>query len=327
MERREFIKKTSLTAGALAMNHLISPFADGSSGEESESSRLARRAFGGTGIELSVIGFGGIVLMGHEQKECNALVAEAVDQGVNYFDVAPSYGNGEAEINLGPALEPYRKKCFLACKTARRDREGAAADLKQSLERLKTDTLDLYQLHGITDVEKDVDAAFVKGGAMEVFLEAKKSGQVRYLGFSAHSEGAALAALERYDFDSILFPVNMACWYKGKFGQRVLDKAVEKGASILALKMLAEEKWPDEDPLRKEYPKAWYQPIVDKEMAALAVAFTLSQPITAALPPGDIKSFRFAIALARQFKPLTAEQTNQIKYYVDSKNPLFAAKA
>jgi len=327
MERREFIKKTSLTAGALAMNHLVSPFADGSFGEESESSRLPRRSYGKTGIELSIIGFGGIVLIGHEQKECNALVAEAVEQGVNYFDVAPSYGNGEAEIKLGPSLEPYRKKCFLACKTGRRDREGAAAELKRSLERLKTDTLDLYQLHGITDVEKDVDAAFAKGGGMEVFLEAKKSGQVRHLGFSAHSEEAALAALERYDFDSILFPVNMACWHKGKFGQRVLDKAVEKGASILALKMLAEQKWPDEDPLRKEYPKAWYQPIVDKEKAALAVAFTLSQPITAALPPGDIKSFRLALGLTKQFKPLTAEQTNQIKAYVHSKNPLFAAKA
>ena len=106
-------------------------------------------------------------------------------------------------------------------------------ELKRSLERLRTDHLDLYQLHALNNVKKDVDTAFSKGGAMEVFTEAKKSGQVKFLGFSAHSEEAALAAMERYDFDSVLFPVNFACHYKNGFGPKVIAKAREKGVAIL----------------------------------------------------------------------------------------------
>ena len=101
------------------------------------------------------------MVSGVEQDHANRIVAEAVEKGVNYFDVAPSYG--DAEIKLGPALEPYRKDVFLACKTTQRTKEGAAAELKESLKRLRTDHLDLYQLHALSDVQKDVDAAFGPG--------------------------------------------------------------------------------------------------------------------------------------------------------------------
>ena len=200
MERREFLMKGTIAASSVAAGRLL-----GQSGgaEEcgpgcdcSNASKLPRRAYGDTGERLSIIGFGGIVVSGAEQEHANRIVAEAVEKGVNYFDVAPSYG--DAEIKLGPALEPYRKDVFLACKTTQRTKEGAAAELKESLKRLRTDHLDLYQLHALSDREKDVDVAFGPGGAMEVFLEAKKQGQVRYLGFSAHSEEAALAAMERH---------------------------------------------------------------------------------------------------------------------------------
>jgi len=141
--------------------------------------------------------------------------------------VSPTYG--DAELKLGPALEPYRKKVFLACKTGQRRREGALEELNESLRRLRTDYLDLYQLHSITDVKDDVDVVFAKGGAIEVFLEAEKQGRIRYLGFSAHSEQAALAAMDRYDFDSVLLPINFATFYKGDFGPRVIAAAKSKG--------------------------------------------------------------------------------------------------
>src|SRR5215831_12243708 len=112
---------------------------------------MERRAYGTTGRELSLVGLGGVVFVGMGQEEANALVAEAVDRGVNYFDVAPSYGKDqETEKRLGPALKPYREQAFLACKTGKRDKAGAAEELRRSLQHLQTDYVDLYQLHAIT---------------------------------------------------------------------------------------------------------------------------------------------------------------------------------
>jgi len=277
-----------------------------------------------TGVKLSIIGFGGIVVKDAQQQHANHVVAEAYEKGINYFDVAPTYGN--AELKLGPALEPYRKKVFLACKTTQRKRESAAAELKESLKRLRTDYFDLYQLHAITDLEKDVDTVFAKGGAMEVFIEAKKQGQIRHLGFSAHSEEAALAAMERFDFDSILFPVNFATFYKGNFGRKVIAAAKAKGVARLALKALARQRWPKDDPSRKEYSKCWYQPLTEREEARLGLCFTLSQSVTAAIPPGEESLFRMAVDLAMTLKPISKDDLEKVKQMAKSLNPVFQAK-
>src|SRR6266540_3183732 len=103
---------------------------------------MQKRAYGSTGIELSIVGLGGVVVMGMEQPDANRIVREAFDRGVNYFDVAPSYG--DAEDRLGPAIEAIRDQIFLACKTGKRTRDEAAAELRQSLTKLRTDHLDLY---------------------------------------------------------------------------------------------------------------------------------------------------------------------------------------
>jgi aryl-alcohol dehydrogenase-like predicted oxidoreductase len=295
----------------------------GSECECSSAPKLPRRAYGDTGERLSIIGFGGIIVSGVEQEHANRVVAEAIEKGVNYFDVAPSYG--DAEIKLGPALEPYRKDVFLACKTTQRTKQGAAAELKESLRRLRTDHFDLYQLHAITNVQKDVDAVFGPGGAMEVFLDAKKQGQIRYLGFSAHSEEAALAAMERYDFDSILFPINFATFYEGNFGPRVIEAAQSKGIARLALKAMAKQRWPTDDPLRKQYPKCWYQPLTDRTEAKLGLYFTLSQSVTAAIPPGDESLFRLALDLAMGFRPISQKEKEILRQMAQSTNPVFKA--
>ncbi len=166
---------------------------------------------------------------------------------------------------LGPALEPYRKDVFLACKTQERTKTGAAAELQRSLEHLRTDHFDLYQFHAVTTMT-DVETIFGPGGAMEAFLEAREKGQIRHIGFSAHSEAAALAMLDRFRFDTILYPVNWACWYGGDFGPKVVAKAQEQGVAILALKALAEQKWPA-DAVKKWY-KCWYQPLDTPEEVA-----------------------------------------------------------
>lgn len=321
LDRRTFIQNTAAGAGALGMGTILK---DANGGITNPGSgEIPKRNFGNTGIKLSIIGFGGIVVKNAEQSHANKVVAEAFERGVNYFDVAPSYG--DAEIKLGPALEPYRKDVFLACKTQQRTKEKAQTELDQSLKNLRTDHFDLYQLHAITDTKKDVDKVFAKGGAMEVFLEAKRSGKVRFLGFSAHSQDAAFAAMDRYDFDSILFPINFATFYKGDFGPQVIQRAKEKGMAVLALKAMARQRWPKNDPLRKKYKKCWYQPLTDPEEVMLGLKFTLSQPATAILPPGEEGLFLLALDMVKDYKPLTSEENEKLRILASELNPIFTA--
>jgi aryl-alcohol dehydrogenase-like predicted oxidoreductase len=280
--------------------------------------RLERRSLGRTGESLSIIGFGGIVVMDATPEQASARVAHAIERGVNYFDVAPSYGN--AEERLGPALAPYRKNVFLACKTQKRDRDGAMAELDSSLRHMQTDHFDLYQLHAMTTRE-DVDRVFAKEGAIETFEAARKAGKVRFLGFSAHSVDAALALMDRFSFDTILFPINFATWHAGHFGPQVLETAQRKQMGILALKSMARRPWPEG--AVKTPAKCWYEPLADRAAASEGLRFTLSHPVTAAIPPGDENLFSMALDLAADFKPLSPVEEDAIKQKGLATTPLF----
>jgi predicted aldo/keto reductase-like oxidoreductase len=255
---------------------------------------IPKRQYGRTKEKLSIIGFGGMVVKNVTPKQAANFVAEAVDRGVNYFDVAPYYGN--AQERLGLALKPYRQKCFLACKTLERDAAGSAKELRHSLKLLKTDHFDLYQLHALTDVE-EVEEAFGPGGAMETILEAKDEGKIRYIGFSAHSEEAAHAAMDRFDFDSILFPLSFPLWFKTKFGPSVHRRAKKAGMGIVALKAMAHRQWPKGG--KRKWDKTFYEPFDDIDRAALGLRFTLHLPVTAMFPPGHWELFRMALDLAQ----------------------------
>lgn len=316
MRRRDFVSRMTVAglgaaAGAVADEAPPDPVR-----------RLRRRPYGDTGRELSVVGMGGIVVMNLEQTEANDTVSWAVDQGVTYFDVAPSYGN--AQERLGPALKPYRDRVFLACKTGQREAAAAQAELEESLRVLQTDHLDLYQLHGLTDVA-EVDTVFAPGGAMETFTHARDKGQVLHLGFSAHSVEAALQAMDRFDFDSVLFPLNVVCLRNGGFGGQVLEKAQQKGVAFLALKALAWTPWPEG--AERAYPNCWYEPISDRELARLALYYTLEHPIAAALPPGDPRLFRMAVELAQERRRLTDEGRQELLARVEGVTPIFPQAA
>ncbi|MGQ9630448.1 MAG: aldo/keto reductase [bacterium] len=281
---------------------------------------MEKRKYGKTDEKLSVVGFGGIVVKDEEPSSASRLVAQAVDRGINYFDVAPTYGN--AEERLGPALEPYRKSVFLACKTEKRTKKEAEEALRQSLKNLRTDHFDLYQLHAVTTLE-EVEQIVGPGGALEAFVEAREKGFVRYLGFSAHSEEAAIALLDRFEFDSILFPFNWVCWHQGNFGPRVLEKAQKKGVGILALKALAKRKWRDENERKKRWPKCWYAPVDSPEEASLALRFVLSKPITAATSPSHAELLWWACDAADNFKPLSKKEAAQLAKMSEGLDPIF----
>jgi len=315
MKRRKFIETTAMSVP------LISLFPANLSAivRETVKGKIEKRALGNTGEMLSMIGFGGIVVDKATPAQAAKRVKEAIDHGINYFDVAPSYGN--AEEMLGPALKPYRKNVFLACKTGERKKEGARRELEQSLKYLHTDHFDLYQLHAVTTLE-DVDTIFGKGGAMETFVEARQEGKVKYLGFSAHSVEAALALMNGFDFDSILFPFNYAAWYNGNFGPQVLEEAKKRGMGILALKAMAWRRW--EEGEERSIDKTWYKPLTDKEAAREGLRFTLSHPVTAAIPPGHEDLFSMALGLAGEFKPMDNDEIGSIKEKAMKTDPIFS---
>lgn len=322
MDRRSFLTTGAVAAGLAALPQ-ISAATPWPSPSDKGFKPIPKRPLGRTGRDLSIIGLGGIVIMNADQAVANNTVAQAHHAGINYVDVAPSYG--DAQKLLGPALKPYRDSFFLACKTGKRDQAGAAAALDDSLKLLETDHLDLYQHHAVTTIE-DVNQIMGPGGAQEAFEAGRKAGKIRHLGFSAHSEEAALALLDHFDFDTVLFPVNFVLTSQKNFGPRVIARVHEKGAGMLAIKAMAKSKWPSGmEHTQKPNPKEWYEPCSVPEQAALALRWTLSQRITAALPPGDERYFPLAMYVAQNFQPITSDEEKHLMASAASATPIFPA--
>lgn len=292
-------------------------------GAAQAAAALPKRPFK-DGVELSVIGFGGIVVTAMPQGEADRRVAAAVERGVNYYDVAPSYADGEAERQLGLALKPYRKQVFLAEKTQRRDAAGAREEFEESLRRLHTDYFDLYQFHAVGSME-DAARILAPGGAAELFVKLKREGKVRYIGFSAHHAQAALKLMDALPLDSVLFPVNFAAWDRGGFGPQIMAKAKQQGVARLALKAMALGQWPKDLPrAERKYSKCWYEPLANRELARLALRFTLGQEVTAAIPPGDERLFDMALELASAPLPrLNAMELAQLRAVTGRAEPVF----
>jgi aryl-alcohol dehydrogenase-like predicted oxidoreductase len=319
MKRREFLKQAGLTAAAVASTSQMKA-SEAIAKVATPSNPIAKRTLGKTGEQLSIIGFGGIVVMDEETGAASNIVAEAVDRGINYFDIAPSYGN--AQERLGPALAPYRKNCFLACKTEGRMKDDSRKQLEESLRLLKTDHVDLYQFHALTKMT-DLDKVLGPGGAMETMEAAKKEGKIRYLGFSVHSAETALAAMDRYNFDTVLFPVNWVLFTQAGFGPQILKRAQEKNMGILALKGMAKTVWSADQKQNHPEPKCWYQPAAFPDEASQGLRWTLGHPITAAIPPGDERYFRLAMDVAQNYKPLEAHEEQALLSGGHGVEPIF----
>jgi aryl-alcohol dehydrogenase-like predicted oxidoreductase len=315
MKRRTFLRKT---AGALTMLGMF-PAGLSSINRVINPGTMEKRILGKSGLQLSIIGFGGIVVRDATPEQASDRVKEAIDYGVNFFDVAPSYG--DAEVKLGPALKPYRKDIILANKTQMRDREGARMELERSLQRLETDYFDLYQFHVVSRPD-EVEQIFGSGGAMETFLEAQKEGKIRHIGFSAHTVEAAMMLMDRFEFASIMFPFSASSWYAGNFGPQVMQRAHEKGLGILALKSMVKGPWPEGTTER--LPKAWYEPMQEPDEARNGLRFALSHPITSAMPPGNENLFSLALKVMTDFTPLSPEETERIKIHASQQRPLFS---
>ncbi|MBQ8092994.1 MAG: aldo/keto reductase [Clostridia bacterium] len=274
---------------------------------------------GKTGFTVSAVAYGGIVsasqygettFPGDGQRASDSYVALAIEQGINYFDVAPTYGN--AQMMLGNSLKHYRRNIHLACKTEARTRAQAEKLMHESLNLLHTDYFDVYQMHALKKME-DIEIAFRPGGVMEMMRDMKESGIARKLGITAHSEAVALKALELYEFDTVLFPFNWHMHMGHNMGAKLIVAAREKGIGLLCMKSMVERAWSAEERYASKYPKSWCKPFDIEEDAALlkaAVKYALNLGVDTIIPPGNYAHFRFAVEHIEELlaHPLTEKE-------------------
>jgi predicted aldo/keto reductase-like oxidoreductase len=180
----------------------------------------------------------------------------------------------------------------------------------------------LYQFHALTKMT-ELDQVLGQGGAMETFEAARKEGKVRFIGFSAHSAETAVAAMDRYPFDTVLFPINWVLVSQANFGPTVIQKAQEKGVGMLAIKSMAKTVWPAAEKKDHPHSKCWYEPANFPDQAALGLRYTLGHSITAAIPPGDEAYFRLAMDVAQNYKPLDAQEEQALLHQASGVQPFF----
>lgn len=315
MKRRAFLKTVGSAAGAAALG-VPKVF-----GESTEKGEIPRRVLGRTGARLSVVGFPGLALTKCDQEKSTAALQNAFDRGVNYFDVAPNYGNGDAEIKMGVGLQGLdRSKYFLACKTHKRDQAGAQMELDRSLERLKTDHFDLYQLHHLV-TPAEVRQALGPSGAIDAIVKARDQGKIKYVGFSAHTTKGALEALKTFKFDTVMFPINFVEYYTRGFGKEVMQLANEQGAGLISIKPISWGTWPKEGQKNREW---WYRSVEEPRQIELALRFALSQRgVTAAIPTSFVDLFEKTLGAAKAFRPLDPPAVEELQQMAANRESIF----
>jgi len=326
MERRTFLRIVGGAVGSCAIGARAALGAEGGQGADPKAagpdgSTLPRRVLGRTGAQVSIVGFPGLSLVHGDQKRATEAIHAAFDKGVNHFDVAPAYGDGDAETKMGIGLQGIdRDKVFLSCKTKVRDAKGAREELERSLARLKTDRFDLYQLHALF-TEEEVKRALGPGGAIETFMKSKDEGKARFFGFSAHTTRAALAAMKGFRFDTVMFPINFIEYFGMGFGKGVLALAKEQGAAVLAIKPMCRGAWKQGEKRTRQW---WYRPVEDPREIGLAIRFTLSQePVKVGFPPAFVDLLEKAIEAGRSYQPITGVELKELETLAASCESVF----
>lgn len=254
------------------------------------------RTLGKTGEKVTIIGLGGegILRTFDFEDQAYQLVNRALDLGVNYFESARAYSG--SEYYYGLALGERRKDIFLTSKSHARNREGALAHLSETLQNMKTDHLDLWQIHDVR-TQQDIDMIFGPGGAIEAFVWAKERGLTRYIGVTGHHAPDILKkCLSLFDFDTVLMPVNPAEPTYDSFVDTVLPDAVAREMGVIAMKVYFRG-------LAQKIP--WFRTMDP------FYSFALSYPVTTAVIGCDtIRHIEENVQIARNFEPMDHGQRN-----------------
>ncbi|MFP5281867.1 MAG: aldo/keto reductase [Actinomycetes bacterium] len=270
---------------------------------------LPTAPFGRTGHLSTRIIFGAAALSAVTQDEADQTLELVASAGVNHLDVAASYG--EAEIRLGPFLAQHRADYFLATKTGERTADAAYAEICRSLERMRTDHVDLLQLHNLVD-EVEWQTAYAAGGALEAAVRAKDEGLVRHLGVTGHGVTVArqhLRSLQEYDFDSVLLPYNYPMSHNaGYFAdfEELVGLCAERGVAVQTIKSITKAAWPDSD--SEHFAATWYEPLRDPAAIDTAVAWVLGRPGIFLNTVGDIGLLPRVLDAAARFTARPSEE-------------------
>jgi aryl-alcohol dehydrogenase-like predicted oxidoreductase len=280
---------------------------------------METRRLGKTGHMSSIVTFGAAALWQVSQGEADSAIEMAVSRGVNHVDVAPAYG--EAELRLGPWMEKNHKRVFLACKTQQRSKTSAWESIKRSLEKLRVSHFDLFQLHGVSDLET-LNVALSPVGALEAVLEAKQQGLVKSIGITGHRPFVLCEALNRFDFETVLFPLNrVLAAHLNDFSdyRPLLDLTKQKDVGTIAIKSVTKRPW--EGPMHMY--KTWYEPFSEASDIRKSVDFTLSQGVTTIAMAGDLSLWSSILEAADKFKPMKQEEQLRAIEEVRQYRPLF----
>ncbi len=238
---------------------------------------IATSPFGKTGHQSTRAIFGAAALGGMKQEKADRVLDILLEYGINHIDTASSYG--DSELRIGPWMREHRRRFFLASKTGDRTYAAARASLHRSLERLCADHLDLIQLHNLVD-ENEWAAALGPGGALEALVEARSQGLVRFIGVTGHGTRVAamhLRSLERFAFDSVLFPYNFTMMGIGQYAadvEALLKVCDARGVAAQTIKSVARRRWQNGG----EPKFSWYEPLRDRAAIRRGVHFVLSRP-------------------------------------------------
>jgi aryl-alcohol dehydrogenase-like predicted oxidoreductase len=263
---------------------------------------MQKRRFGRTDHQSTVAIFGAAALSKVSQDVADIAMQQIIDAGVNHIDVAPSYG--DAEERVGPWLARHRERFFLGCKTMERRKEDAASELRRSLERLQVDA---------------------PGGALEAILEAREQGLVRFIGITGHGFQAPavfLEALRRFDFDTVLFPINFVQYAISEYrinADALLDVCGEKDIGTMVIKAICRGPWGD---LQKTH-TTWYQPFESADMIQGSINFALSQPVTGLCTAGDVTLLPMFLEACERFQPMDEDQQEALIQTASGYEPLF----
>ncbi|WP_322507887.1 aldo/keto reductase [Anaerolinea sp.] len=267
---------------------------------------IEKLPFGRTGHLSTRTLFGAAAFYNVTQEEADRTMEILMQYGVNHIDTAASYG--DSEIRLGPWIEKYRHQFFLATKTGERTREKAREEIHRSLERLRTDHVDLIQLHAVIE-DEELEQALGPGGALEAALEAREQGLVKFIGITSHSLHAPiihLRALERFDFDSVLLPCNFMLLQNPQYAEpfhKLLNLCRQKNVAVQCIKTLQRRPYGDGPHTHA----TWYQPFDEPEAVQMAVHWALGIPGVFINTVGDIHVLPLMLEAAANPQPAPSD--------------------
>ena len=266
----------------------------------------------------TVLALGGAALGTVTQAAADAAMEMILQHGINHIDVAPSYG--DAEVRIAPWMAQHRKDFFLGCKTQARDKATAWESMKRSMDRLKVNHFDLFQFHGVDDVET-LNIILGPGGALDAVLEAKQQGLIEYIGITGHHPSVYAQALERFDFDTVLFPlsrVHAAHFDEANDFRPLLELTRQKDVGVLAIKAISKRMW---SASAHTY-GTWYEPFDGKEDIFRSLHYTLSQGVTTCPMASDLRLWPALIEAAEEYRPMTVEEQTAVVDEVSQYQPI-----